>query len=37
MYDKDGIGYFMKSKDHDSIKYELDYYYNGTITEPGGV
>lgn len=37
MYDKDGVGYFMKSKDHESVKYELDYYYNGTITEPGGV
>lgn len=36
MYDKDGVGYFMKSKDHESVKYELDYYYNGTITEPGG-
>ena len=33
---KDGIGYFMKPKHHDTLKYELDWYNNGLITEEGG-
>jgi hypothetical protein len=26
----------MKPKHHSTVKYELDYYHNGTITEEGG-
>ena len=33
---KDGIGYFMKPKHHDTLKYELDWYNKGLITEEGG-
>lgn len=33
----DGVGYFVKPKHHDTVKYELDYYNNGTITEDGGI
>lgn len=33
----DGIGHFIKPKDHDTVKYELDYYNDGTITEEGGI
>lgn len=33
---KDGVGYFMKNKNHPSLQYELDYYQKGLITEPGG-
>lgn len=33
---KDGMGYFIKPKDHPTLKYELDYYNKGLITEEGG-
>lgn len=32
----DGIGYFMKPKHHDTVKYELDWFNNGIVTEEGG-
>lgn len=32
----DGVGYFTKPKNHDTVKYELDYYNKGLITEEGG-
>ena len=32
----DGIGYFMKPKDHDTVGYELDWFNKGLITEEGG-
>ena len=31
-----GIGYFIKPKHHPTLKYELDYYNQGTITQEGG-
>ena len=33
---KDDIGYFMKPKHHSTLKYELDWYNKGLITEEGG-
>ena len=33
---KDGVGYFMKPKHHSTLKYELDWYNKGLITEEGG-
>lgn len=33
---KDGIGYFMKPKHHSTLKYELDWFNKGLITEEGG-
>ena len=33
----DGVGYFMKPRHHDTLKYELDWYNDGTITEEGGI
>lgn len=33
---KDGIGYFIKPKHHSTLKYELDYFNKGIITEEGG-
>lgn len=32
----DGIGYFMKPKTHDTVKYELDWFNKGLVTEEGG-
>ena len=32
----DGIGYFMKPKDHDTVGYELDWFNKGLVTEEGG-
>lgn len=33
---KDGVGYFMKPKHHSTLKYELDWYNKGLVTEEGG-
>lgn len=33
---KDGIGYFIKPKHHSTLKYELDWFNKGIITEEGG-
>lgn len=33
---KDGVGYFIKPKHHPTLKYELDYYNQGIITQEGG-
>lgn len=32
----DGVGYFMKPKHHDTLKYETDWYNYGIVTEEGG-
>ena len=32
----DGIGYFTKPNDHDTVKYELNYYNDAIMTEEGG-
>ena len=32
----DGIGYFMKPNHHNTLKYELDWYNNGVITDVSG-
>lgn len=33
---KDNIGYFMKPKHHPTVKYELDWYNKGLVTEEAG-
>ena len=33
---EDGIGYFMKPKHHDTLKYELDWFNKNIVTEEGG-
>ena len=33
---KDGIGYFIKPKHHSTLKYELDWFNKGIVTEEGG-
>jgi hypothetical protein len=33
----DGVGYFIKPKHHETLKYEFDYYNKGIITEEGGI
>lgn len=35
-YDDNGIGYFIKPKTHDTVKYELDWYNKSLVTEEGG-
>lgn len=35
-FGKDGIGYFMKPKTHDTVGYELDWFNKGLVTEEGG-
>ena len=31
-----GVGYFIKPKTHDTLKYELDWFNKNIVTEPGG-
>jgi hypothetical protein len=33
---KDGVGYFIKPKHHSTLKYELDWFNKGIVTEEGG-
>lgn len=35
-YDDNGVGYFIKPKTHDTVKYELDWYNKSLVTEEGG-
>lgn len=35
-WEDEDTGYFMKPKDHDTVKYELDWFNKGLVTEEGG-
>ena len=35
-FGEDGVGYFMKPKNHSTVRYETDWFNKGLVTEEGG-